>query len=292
MRSEGLLEGHGVLVTGGGTGIGRACAAEAARQGAKVMICGRTRSPAGGGGIARWPIGARDRAHRGRRHGRGPTSPRRWTRPWRGPATSRAWWPTPAGAGCSPRTTSRTSPSSAGCSTSTWSGPCSASSTPCPALVAAGGGSFVGMSSIAATATHRVFGAYPVAKAAIDAMMRNAADEYGPAGVRFNSVQPGFVDHRDHGGDPPRQLGVRELPGQHAARRRLGAGGRGVGRRLPARARLGAHHRARRVAVDGGHNLRAGPDFRPFTGLSPDQLLARATASRCPPGGRPARWPA
>jgi hypothetical protein len=29
------------------------------------------------------------------------------------------------------------------------------------------------------------------------------------------------------------------------------------------------------IAIDGGQHLRAGPDFRPFTGLSPDQLLAR-----------------
>jgi hypothetical protein len=30
--------------------------------------------------------------------------------------------------------------------------------------------------------------------------------------------------------------------------------------------------------VDGGHNLRSGPDFRPFTGLSADQLLAQGQA--------------
>lgn len=44
MQSSGDLGGYGVLVTGGGTGIGKACAAEAARRGAMVMICGRTRS--------------------------------------------------------------------------------------------------------------------------------------------------------------------------------------------------------------------------------------------------------
>lgn len=41
MQSSGELSGYGVLVTGGGTGIGKACAAEAARRGAMVMICGR-----------------------------------------------------------------------------------------------------------------------------------------------------------------------------------------------------------------------------------------------------------
>ena len=31
------------------------------------------------------------------------------------------------------------------------------------------------------------------------------------------------------------------------------------------------------IAIDGGHHLRAGPDFRSFTGLTPDQLAARGT---------------
>jgi NAD(P)-dependent dehydrogenase (short-subunit alcohol dehydrogenase family) len=35
------LEGKAVIVTGGGSGIGAACALEAARGGADVTICGR-----------------------------------------------------------------------------------------------------------------------------------------------------------------------------------------------------------------------------------------------------------
>lgn len=54
-------------------------------------------------------------------------------------------------------------------------------------------GSFVGMSSLAGHRTHLWFGAYTVSKAGIEAMMQNAADEYGPVGVRFNSVRPGFI---------------------------------------------------------------------------------------------------
>jgi short-subunit dehydrogenase involved in D-alanine esterification of teichoic acids len=38
------LDGYGILVTGGGTGIGRACAARLAADGAAVTICGRTES--------------------------------------------------------------------------------------------------------------------------------------------------------------------------------------------------------------------------------------------------------
>ena len=36
------LSGYGVLVTGGGTGIGKACATSLVRNGASVTICGRT----------------------------------------------------------------------------------------------------------------------------------------------------------------------------------------------------------------------------------------------------------
>ncbi len=36
------LEGFGVLVTGGGTGIGKACATSLVHNGASVTICGRT----------------------------------------------------------------------------------------------------------------------------------------------------------------------------------------------------------------------------------------------------------
>jgi len=275
LRSGGLLEDHGVLVTGGGTGIGRACAAEAARQGAKVMICGRTRS--------RLEEAASSLAE--------------------------------AGTEIEVTTadvTVETDVVAAVDATVTWAGNLKGvvanaggggmlapyhlqdvaefrrvldlnvvGTMLCvkhaaPRLVAAGGGSFVGMSSIAATAPHPVFGAYPVSKAAIDSMMRNAADEYGPAGVRFNSVQPGFVTTELMEGIP-RDSSVFE---SYVANTPLGgvSAPEDVASVVafllgPASARI----TGQAVAVDGGHNLRSGPDFRPFTGLSPDQLVARAT---------------
>ncbi len=60
-------------------------------------------------------------------------------------------------------------------------------------MVRGGGGSFVGISSIAATNTHRWFGAYGVAKLAMDHLMQLAADELGPSRVRFNSIRPGLT---------------------------------------------------------------------------------------------------
>ncbi|MGB8387902.1 SDR family oxidoreductase [Mycobacterium sp.] len=60
-------------------------------------------------------------------------------------------------------------------------------------LVRSGGGSFVGISSIAASNTHRWFGAYGVTKSAVDHMMMLAADELGASWVRVNSIRPGLI---------------------------------------------------------------------------------------------------
>ncbi|MGV0626203.1 SDR family oxidoreductase [Mycolicibacter minnesotensis] len=61
------------------------------------------------------------------------------------------------------------------------------------ALVRGGGGSFVGISSIAASNTHRWFGAYGVTKAGVDHLMMLAADELGPSQVRVNGIRPGLT---------------------------------------------------------------------------------------------------
>ena len=60
-------------------------------------------------------------------------------------------------------------------------------------MVRGGGGSFVGVSSIAASNTHRWFGAYGVSKSALDHMMQLAADELGASWVRVNSIRPGLI---------------------------------------------------------------------------------------------------
>jgi NAD(P)-dependent dehydrogenase (short-subunit alcohol dehydrogenase family) len=61
------------------------------------------------------------------------------------------------------------------------------------AMVRSGGGSWVGLSSIAAPLTHRFMSVYCVSKAALESLVRNAADELGQAGVRVNAVRPGIV---------------------------------------------------------------------------------------------------
>ena len=60
-------------------------------------------------------------------------------------------------------------------------------------MVRGGGGSFIGISSIAASNTHRWFGAYGVSKSAIDHLMQLAADELGASWVRVNCIRPGLI---------------------------------------------------------------------------------------------------
>lgn len=60
-------------------------------------------------------------------------------------------------------------------------------------LVRGGGGSFVGVSSIAASNTHRWFGAYGPTKSAVDHLLMLAADELGASWVRVNGIRPGLI---------------------------------------------------------------------------------------------------
>ena len=132
-----------------------------------------------------------------------------------------------------------------------------------PHMITAGGGSFIGMSSLAGHVTHRWFGAYPVAKAGIEAMIRNAADENGPQNVRFNAIRPGFVATEVKEGIPRDS----EIYQSYIENTPMGDVGQpeDVGRL--ARFLIGPESRwitGQCINVDGGHCLRRGPDFTPF----------------------------
>jgi NAD(P)-dependent dehydrogenase (short-subunit alcohol dehydrogenase family) len=55
------------------------------------------------------------------------------------------------------------------------------------------GGSIVAVSSISGTLADRDMGAYCVSKAGIDMLVRVAAREWGPHGIRVNAVGPGVT---------------------------------------------------------------------------------------------------
>jgi len=62
------------------------------------------------------------------------------------------------------------------------------------AMKAAGGGSIVNVSSIAGALSHRWMSAYCASKAAVNMLTKVAADELGAYGIRVNAVMPGLVD--------------------------------------------------------------------------------------------------
>ena len=61
------------------------------------------------------------------------------------------------------------------------------------AMVRAGYGSFVAVSSTAAAFSARYLASYSAGKAAVDQLVEVAADELGEAGIRVNSVRPGLT---------------------------------------------------------------------------------------------------
>lgn len=63
-----------------------------------------------------------------------------------------------------------------------------------PGMVARGRGSIIGFSSIRAVAVEPGQGVYAATKAGLVQLLRTAAAELGPSGVRVNSIAPGIVD--------------------------------------------------------------------------------------------------
>ena len=61
------------------------------------------------------------------------------------------------------------------------------------AMIGNGGGSIVAVSSISGTVADRDMGAYCVSKAGVDMLVRVAASEWGPHGIRVNAVGPGVT---------------------------------------------------------------------------------------------------
>lgn len=62
------------------------------------------------------------------------------------------------------------------------------------AMKRGGGGSIVNISSIAGALTHRFMTAYCASKAAVNMLTRCAADDLGGYGIRVNAVMPGLVE--------------------------------------------------------------------------------------------------
>ena len=282
------IAGRSVIITGGGSGIGEACAALLAAQGAAVTICGRTEAKLAAAG-ERIAAGAK---HGGRVHHvvadvtvegdviRLVAATLEQDGRLDGVVANAG-----GGGGFGPYHLQDTAEFVRVLHLNVLGTMLMVKHT-VTHLVSAGSGSFVAMSSIAGHLTHPHFGAYTVGKAGIEQIVRNAADEYGEAGVRFNAVRPGFIA-TELMELIPRDSAVYE---SYVANTPLGGVGEPEDVAQLVRFLLGPESRwitGQVINIDGGHSLRRGPDFSSFIEpvIGHDALIGRAPAA--PPAPTP-----
>jgi NAD(P)-dependent dehydrogenase (short-subunit alcohol dehydrogenase family) len=127
------------------------------------------------------------------------------------------------------------------------------------AMVRAGGGSIVAISSTAAIMSSPYLSAYCAGKAAVDQMVRVAADELGELRVRVNAVRPGLTHTGATGGlfKPP-------LFEKFLAEQPLKRGGEAGDIASAVRFLAGPESSwvtGQCLTVDGGHTIRRFPDL-------------------------------
>lgn len=79
------------------------------------------------------------------------------------------------------------------------------------AMTTSGGGSIVVASSVSGRLADRGMGLYCASKAALDMLVRVAAVEWGPTGLRVNAVAPGVTDTPMLGGAPTDRGWLRDV---------------------------------------------------------------------------------
>ena len=273
MTKDGMHD-YGILVTGGGTGIGKACAANFAQSGASVTICGRTEEnlvKAVDGIISETSSKARiqykicdvtnenqvrDVVEEAAEFGNGLDG-----------VVANAG----GGGGMAPYHLQDLDEFTRVLHLNVL-GTMLCVKHSVPFLKESDKGSFVGMSSIASHLTHLWFGAYPAAKAGIEAIMRNAADEFGPANIRFNAIRPGFIATEIMEAIPKNS----EVYESYITNTPLGDVEEPKDVAALARFLISSESRwitGQCINVDGGHSLRRGPQFTQFlANFSHDQL--------------------
>jgi NAD(P)-dependent dehydrogenase (short-subunit alcohol dehydrogenase family) len=250
------LTGRSALITGGGSGIGLACARRLVADGATVTICGRTESrlrDAADEIGANWIVCD---------------------------VTDEAQVQAAVDAACDAGGGLHIAVANAGSSLAVgplvmtdlaaWNATVDLNLTgvfltlkhAAPQIARSGGGAIVAISSIAGVRTHRNLFAYSTTKAAVEMMARTAADELGRFGVRVNAIRPGLVPTDASSVLMTHEATYRDYIDQ------MPLGRPGEPEEIAAAVRYLVSDEAAWVTgqvlgVDGGHALRSGPSL-PF----------------------------
>jgi NAD(P)-dependent dehydrogenase (short-subunit alcohol dehydrogenase family) len=259
----GSLDGYSVLVTGGGTGIGEACAAALLADGAAVTICGRTAATleeaagrlAAVGGSVTWTtadVTVEDEVAAAVAaavaHGGG-----RLDGVVGNAGGSRHLGPIVLADVEAVRATLDLNIIGAFLTLKHGA----------PHLADSGRGSYVGISSHAGRDSFRFMGAYGAGKAGMDHLLRVAADEMGGVGIRVNSVQPGVIATEIMGaitgGSPVLDSYLAEIPLKRV----------GEPEEIGALVRFligpeSGYITGQAISIDGGQSLRKGADYGTF----------------------------
>lgn len=126
-----------------------------------------------------------------------------------------------------------------------------------------GGGAVVAISSIAAPLTHRFMTPYCVSKAALEMLVKQAADELGSVGIRANAVRPGLVPTDISVG----LISTESIVADYMDQMPVGRLGTVDDIAASVRFLLGPESgwiTGQCLSVDGGHTLRRGPNLTPL----------------------------
>ena len=131
------------------------------------------------------------------------------------------------------------------------------------AMKSTGGGSIVNIGSIAGALTHRWMTAYCASKAGVNMLTRCAADDLGEFGIRVNAVMPGLVETELAapllGHEPSRSEYLRRMPLS-----RIGQPDDVAASVAFLLSDESSWVTGQCIGVDGGHTLRQGPELIDF----------------------------
>ena len=255
-----ILQGQVALITGGGSGIGLACATHLVRDGAAVVLAGRNEDKlraaadglrAGGGEVHTVVCDVTDEAQVaaacGVADGVG-----RFTMVVANAGTGSA----------APLHLTTLDDWSTVLATNLTGVFLTIKHAAVP-LARAGGGAIVAISSIAAPRTHRYMTPYCVSKAGLEMLVQQAADELGSVGIRANAVRPSLVPTDIYVG----LTGSPDIVADYLDQMPLHRLGTTDDIAACVRFLLGDESSwitGQCISADGGHHLRRGPNLTPL----------------------------